>query len=142
MTGLTRRRSFWILYAIASAAALFIAVRLFPLAIPIVNLDIKISRDEAIAAARTLATRLHLTPEGARVVARFAHDATAQNYIELEGGGKRAFAALTQGDRYSPYWWEVRLFTLGTIDETIVRLKPDGTASGFARRRSAPAART
>ena len=134
MTGITRHRSFWILYAIASAAALVVAVRLFPLAIPIVNLDIKISRDEAIAAARTLATRLHLTPEGARVVARFAHDATAQNYIELEGGGKRAFAALTQGDRYTPYWWEVRLFTLGSIDETIVRLKPDGTASGFARR--------
>ena len=87
MTGITRHRSFWILYAIASAAALFVAVRLFPLAIPIVNLDIKISRDEAIAAARTLAMRLHLTPEGARVVARFAHDATAQNYIELEGGG-------------------------------------------------------
>ena len=38
MTGITRHRSFWILYAIASAAALFVAVRLFPLAIPIVNL--------------------------------------------------------------------------------------------------------
>jgi len=134
MKGITRRRSFWIIYAIASAAALLVAVRLFPLAIPIVNLDIKISRDEAIAAARTLATRLQVAPEGARIVARFAHDATAQNYVELEGGGKQAFAALTQGERYSPYWWEVRLFTLGAIDETIVRLKPDGTPSGFARR--------
>jgi hypothetical protein len=134
MKGTTRRRSFWIIYAIASAAALLVAVRLFPLAIPIVNLDIKISRDEAIAAARTLATRLQVAPEGARIVARFAHDATAQNYVELEGGGKQAFAALTQGERYSPYWWEVRLFTLGAIDETIVRLKPDGTPSGFARR--------
>ena len=75
-------------------------MRLFPLAIPIVNLDIKMSRDEAIAAARTLATRLHLAPAGARVAARFAHDATTQNYVELEGGGKAAFAALTQGDRY------------------------------------------
>ena len=32
MTGITRHRSFWILYAIASAAALVVAVRLFPLA--------------------------------------------------------------------------------------------------------------
>ena len=126
MTAVTRKPAFWITYAAASLVALIIAVRLFPLAIPIVSLDVKTSRDEAIAAARTLATRLHLAPEGARAVARFAHDATTQNYVELEGGGKPAFAALTQGDRYSPYWWEVRLFTLGTIDETVVRLKPDG----------------
>ena len=131
---ITRSRPFWIVYAIASALALVIAIRLFPLAIPIVNLDIKVSRDEAIAAARTLATRLQLAPDGARAVARFAHDATTQNYVELEGGGKRAFTALTQGDRYNPYWWEVRLFTLGSIDETIVRLTPDGKPSGFARR--------
>ena len=134
MTGITRTPAFWTTYATASLVALFIAVRLFPLAIPIVNLDIKVSRAEAIAAARTLATRLHIAPDGARVAARFAHDATTQNYVELEGGGKPAFAALTQGDRYSPYWWEVRLFTLGVIDETIIRLEPDGTAAGFTHR--------
>ena len=100
---ITRTRPFWIVYAIASLVALVVAIRLFPLAIPIVNLDIKMSRDEAIAAARTLATRLALAPDGARAVARFAHDATTQNYVELEGGGKRAFTALTQGDRYNPY---------------------------------------
>ena len=41
----TRRPAFWITYAIASLAALVIAVRLFPLAIPIVNLDITMSRE-------------------------------------------------------------------------------------------------
>ena len=75
---ITRTRSFWIVYAIASLVALVVAIRLFPLAIPIVNLDIKMSRDEAIAAARTLATRLALAPDGARAVARFAHDATTR----------------------------------------------------------------
>ncbi|HET6803648.1 MAG TPA: type II CAAX endopeptidase family protein [Casimicrobiaceae bacterium] len=133
-TGLTRTRAFWIAYAAASLVALAIAVKLFPLAIPIVNLDITTSRDEAVATARTLATRFRIAPEGARVAARFAHDATTQNYVELEGGGKPAFADLTRGDRYSPYWWEVRLFTLGAIDEVVVRLKPDGTPAGFARR--------
>ena len=134
MTGIARRPAFWATYAIASLAALVVAVLLFPLAIPIVNLDVKVSRDEAIAMARTLATRLRIAPDGARVAARFAHDATTQNYVELEGGGKPAFAALTQGDRYAPFWWDVRLFTLGTIEETIVRLKPDGAAAGFSRR--------
>ena len=126
MTTITRRPAFWVAYAIASLLALLAALRLFPLAIPIVNLDITMSRDEAIAAANTLATKLHIAPEGSRVAARFAHDAATQNYVELEGGGKPAFAALTRGDRYSPYWWEVRLFTLGAIDETVIRLKPDG----------------
>ena len=134
MSGITHKPAFWIAYALASLVALLIAVRLFPLAIPIVNLDVKMSRDEAIATARALAAKLNLAPEGARVAARFAHDAATQNYVELEGGGKPAFAALTKGDRYSPYWWEVRLFTLGTIAEAVVWLKPDGAPYGFARR--------
>ena len=133
-TAITRTRAFWVAYAVAALTALVVAIALFPLAIPIVNLDITMSRDEAVASARTLATRLRIAPEGARVAARFAHDATTQNYVELEGGGKPAFAELTRGERYSPYWWEVRLFTLGAIDEVVVRLKPDGTPAGFARR--------
>ena len=134
MTGIWRKPAFWIVYAVVSLAALGLAVRLFPFAIPIVNLDIRMSRVEAIAAARTLASKLRLAPDGARVAARFSHDATTQNYVELEGGGKTAFAALTRGDRYSPYWWEVRLFTLGAIDETLIRLDPDGSPAGFTRR--------
>jgi hypothetical protein len=134
VTAITRQPAFWVAYGIASLIALLAALRLFPLAIPIVNLDITTSRDEAIAAANTLATKLHIAPDGARVAARFAHDAATQNYVELEGGGKPAFATLTRGDRYSPYWWEVRLFTLGAIDETVIRLKPDGAPYGFARR--------
>jgi hypothetical protein len=134
LSGITRKPGFWVAYAIAALLALIVAARLFPLAIPIVELDVTTSRVEAIAAARTLATRLRVAPAGARVAARFSHDATTQNYVELEGGGKAAFADLTRGDRYSPYWWEVRLFTLGEIAETIIRLSPDGRPIGFARR--------
>jgi hypothetical protein len=135
VTALTRRPAFWIVFALASLAALAVALRLFPLAIPIVNLDIGMSRDEAIATARKLAARLGLAPDGARAAVRFSHDATTQNYVELEiDDGKAAFAALTKGDRYSPYWWEVRLFTPGTIDEAIVKLAPDGRPLGFAHR--------
>ncbi|MGE5170320.1 MAG: lysostaphin resistance A-like protein [Rudaea sp.] len=134
MTGITRKPAFWIAYAIAAAIALGVAVRLFPFAIPIVNLDVTMSRTAAIAAARTLADQLRLAPPDSRAAARFSHDATTQNYVELEGGGKKAFADLTRGDRYTPYWWEVRLFTLGTIGETVVRFAPDGRAIGFARR--------
>src|SRR5690242_14051806 len=64
LTGITRKPAFWIAYALVAIAALALASRLFPIAIPIVNLDVKMSRADAIAAARALATRLHLAPEG------------------------------------------------------------------------------
>ena len=58
MNGITRKPAFWVVYALVSLAALAVALRLFPLAIPIVNLDITMSRSEAAAAARALAARL------------------------------------------------------------------------------------
>ena len=64
---------------------------------------------------------------------RFAHDGTTQNYVELEGGGKAAFARLLSGEVYSPYRWEVRLFKPREIAEARVRFRPDGTAYGFSR---------
>ncbi len=134
VNGITRRPAFWVVYALVSLAALAVALRLFPLAIPIVNLDVKTSRADAVAAARALAARLELAPADARAAVRFSHDSEAQNYIELEGGGKRAFARLTRGGTYAPYWWDVRLFRLGAIDETVVRLRPDGRPDGFERR--------
>ncbi|MHB8493330.1 MAG: hypothetical protein ACYC9Z_11735 [Casimicrobiaceae bacterium] len=134
MNGITRRPAFWVVYALVSLAALALALRLFPLAIPIVNLDVTASRADAVAAARALAARLELAPADARAAVRFSHDSEAQNYIELEGGGKRAFARLTRGGTYAPYWWDVRLFRLGAIDETVVRLRPDGRPDGFERR--------
>ncbi|HSQ80061.1 MAG TPA: type II CAAX endopeptidase family protein, partial [Casimicrobiaceae bacterium] len=132
--GITRKPAFWVVYALVSLAALAVALRLFPLAIPIVNLDVRMSRGEAVAAARALAARLELAPAEARSAVRFNHDSETQNYIELEGGGKSAFAQLTRGGVYAPYWWEVRLFRPGAIDETVIRLRPDGRPDGFERR--------
>ena len=134
MTERSRTLAFFAAYALVSLIALAIAARLFPQAIPIVNLDVAMSREEALSRAREVAAARHLAPPQAEAAARFDHDGAAQNYIELEGGGKDAFAALTKSGRYSPYWWEVRLFTPGVIDEATVRFRPDGTPAGFGRR--------
>ena len=130
----TRSAAFWIAYAIVAVLALVVAARLFPLAIPIVNLDIKLNRSDAVAQAEADAARLHLAPDGHRSAVRFNHDDETQNYVELEGGGKEAFAALTRNGPYAPYWWEVRLFAPGVIDEATLQYKPDGTRNGFSRR--------
>jgi hypothetical protein len=132
-TALTRRPAFWAVYGVVALAALAVAWRLFPLAIPLVHLDIKMGQADAIAKAREIADRLAFAPAEARVAARFGHDQATQNYVELEGGGKPAFAALVAGDTFSPYWWEVRLFQAGVVAEALVRLRPDGTPWGFSR---------
>ena len=77
--------------------ALGVAWRLFPLAIPLVNLDITLSRADAVARAEAVAGELRLAPVDARSAARFAHDSATQNYVELEGGGKSAFGAAGEG---------------------------------------------
>jgi len=131
---LTRRPAFWIAYAGLALFALAVAWKLFPLAIPLVNLDVTLARHDAIDQAQALAARLQLAPAGARTAVRFNHDRSAQSYIELEGGGKAVFAALVAGNVYAPYWWDVRLFAPGEISEVIVRFRPDGAPYGFARR--------
>lgn len=134
MKDFDRRPAFWIAYVALSAIALVVALRVFPQAIPIVHLDISMTRQQAVDQARALAAELKLAPEDARTAVVFNEDGTAQSYVELEGGGKEAFAALVAGNAYAPYWWDVRLFKLGAIDETTVRFRPDGARNGFSRR--------
>lgn len=62
MKALTRRPAFWIAYALLSAAALAVAIHLFPRAIPLVNLDVRMNRVEAIATGEALAVRYKLGP--------------------------------------------------------------------------------
>lgn len=134
MSPLTRKPAFWIAYVVLAGVAVAVALRLFPVAIPLVNLDVRMSRTEALAAGEALNARLKFAPAEARSAVQFNHDGATQNYVELEAGGRAAFAELTRGGVYSPYWWDVRLFAPGVIEEAVVRFKPDGTPAGFVRR--------
>ncbi len=131
MRAWTRRPAFWVAYAVVACIGALVALQLFPLAIPLVHLDVRMARHDAIDAARTLGERLGLAPTDARTAVRFTHDDETQNFIELEGGGKPAFAKLLEGNAYSPYWWDVRLFAPGEITESIIRFRPDGSRYGF-----------
>jgi hypothetical protein len=133
MNAITRKPVFWVVFAVASAICAALAWEYFPQALPLINLDVKMSRDAALEEAGAIAARLHLAAAGARRAAVFDHDGATQNYVELEGGGKSAFARLLSGEVYSPYYWNVRLFTPGEIAEARVSFKPDGTPYGFAR---------
>lgn len=129
-----RRPLVWVAFAAFSLVCALVAWRLFPQAMPIVNLGISMTRDAAIAQATALADAQHLVPPGARQAAVFNQDSQAQSYVELEGGGKPAFAALVSGTLYAPYWWEVRLFHPGVVEEASIAFRPDGSFNGFSRR--------
>ena len=140
---LVRQTWFWVSLALLSMGCAAISYRLFPKIFPVVSLDIRMDRAHAIQAARGLAADHKWgPPDGVRSVASFGSDA-AQAFIELEGGGKRAFASLLQDDLYSPYTWQVRLFKDSETNQTFVRFKPGGELYGFAetlRQRAAGAA--
>ncbi len=140
---LSRRVWFWVLLAAASLACAALSYRLFPRVFPVVSLDLRMDRSHAIGAARSLAAGAHWGPAGpVRDVATFGDDSAAQAFIELEGGGKTAFAALLHDDLFSPYAWHVRLFKEADAHQAVVSFKPDGAPYGFVEtlRENAPGA--
>jgi hypothetical protein len=124
MNGSTREPAFWIVFAVISALSGVFAWRYFPAALPLINLDVKMTRGEALARAAAIADHLDLAPAGAQRAVVFSHDGATQNFVELEAGGKPAFTQMLNGALYSPYWWEVRLFKPGETAEARVRFRP------------------
>jgi hypothetical protein len=133
MSGIARRPAFWVAFALLSAVSAWLAWRYFPEALPLINLDVRMSREQALEQGAAVAERLHLVAPEARRAVAFAHDGATQNYVELEAGGKPAFTRLLSGEVYAPYRWEVRLFRPGETAEARVRFKPDGSSYGFVR---------
>ncbi len=132
---MTRRPSFWILFALLGAAGIFVAFRLFPAAFPIVTLDLAMDREAAVVQAEDLARRHGWDPPDARMAATFGQsDPEVQTYIDLEAGGRDAFVGLAERGIYQPYVWTVRRFAEGAIEESRVRFTPAGQPYGFRLR--------
>ncbi len=130
---MTRRPTFWIVFAVLGVAGFVAAVRLFPAAFPIITLDIAMDRDAAVAEAEALALRYGWDPPEARAAATFGQiDPEVQTYVELEGGGRDAFVELAESGIYHPYVWSVRRFAEGAVEESRVRFTPAGQAYGFS----------
>ncbi|MGA2090190.1 MAG: CPBP family intramembrane glutamic endopeptidase [Endomicrobiales bacterium] len=126
-----RKPLFWIVLCLVSFGSLLVTFHYFPKAFPVVTLKLKMDRRSALGEARTLDHRFAWSPQGFREVALFDEDTDVQNYVELEGGGKRAFAQLISGNMFSPYTWIVRHFKEQTTRETLISFTPQGTPYGF-----------
>jgi hypothetical protein len=133
--GFFRTPAFWVLHILFFAACLTYTLRSFDTAFPFVDLDVKMSRVEAMKAASKLAGERGLSPGAAvsayRQAVSFEIDSSTQNFIELEAGGPTELARVLKQGVYTPYQWRVRHFAEGRVNETQLKFRPDGRPYGF-----------
>ena len=129
-----RKPAFWVLLVLASVLAIVIVSQHFSRAFPLVSIDLRMDRGEALQRARALAAEHRLGPPDFRQAATFGGDDEVQTYVELEAGGKDAFARLIRDGRYAPYSWRVRHFREHDPNETWIRFTPAGVPYGFVER--------
>jgi len=131
LVGITRRPIFWVLFFAASIGGIFFSYHYFSKALSIVNLDVRMSRESALKRSRNLAKRLGWGPKNFHQAASFESDNNAQIFVELEGGGKKAFNKMLETKLYEPYTWKVRHFRESQEQETVILFTPEGKPYGF-----------
>ncbi|MBN2805371.1 MAG: hypothetical protein JXR22_01830, partial [Prolixibacteraceae bacterium] len=122
---------FWgglIILALTSSVFLYFN---FEKANPMVNLQIAMNRDKALARASELAKQFQLGPANYQQAASFENDSRFQNYTELEGGGLEVFNQVLAKGIYASYQWEVRHFKEKEVNEVTFYFTPSGALYGF-----------
>ena len=107
---MTKKPAFWVILAVLSAVSAALSWQYFTRAFPLLSIDIGMDRQAALASARMLASDRQIGPADFRDAASFSIDETVQTFVELEGGGKPAFATLVSDRVFAPYKWRVRHF--------------------------------
>ncbi len=125
-------KKFWIVLVMLSLGGIAFSFKFFSSAFPVVNIELKMDREEALERAQILGDRYGWGPENARQVAMFAHDDSAQNFIELEAGGNKAIEEVLKSDFYHLYAWSIRRFAEGEANECHIYFAPDGRLLGFS----------
>jgi hypothetical protein len=127
-----RKPLFWLAFTLASITSIYFAARYFASAFPIVTLDLRMNREDALSKAREITSNLRLPPEAYREAASFSGDQFLQNFVELEGGGTRVLRSIMAEGLCYPYTWTVRHFKPGETHETSISFTPQGVPYGFA----------
>ena len=132
---MNKQRFIWVVFTAVSLACAFVAYSFFPKAFPIVSVDISMTRELAIEQARGLSQEHGWgQARSQRDAASFGTNIRVKTFVELEAGGVEGFARLLKDPIFSPYTWQVRLFSEGVINETTVHFRPDGRPYGFEER--------
>ena len=129
-----KKTAFWTIFILISVINIFFIFRYFPKVMSFVNLDIKMSRKQALKKAANLSQKYRLGPQNYDEAAIFDEDTYTQIYVELEGGGKSVFNEMLKGNLYKPYRWEVRHFKEKETNEASFWFTPAGEPYGFSEK--------
>ena len=130
------RPVFWAALAAISLGCAAFVYSNFDRAFSIVELELRMDRDSALAEAQRLAQDFDWGPAGFRQAASFNVSDRTRSFVELEGGGPEAFGDLIREGPYRPYQWLVRHFREGDPRELRVWFRPDGTPENYRERLS------
>lgn len=119
-------RRFWMVFLGLAAVAAVAAFKLMSSHIPVLDVDIRFSRAEAVAAAQAFRQQQFPDVKTDRTAVRFVSDRGLQNYVELEGGGVEAFKALINNPDAVTHYWRVRSFSEGQEKELTAAFSPRG----------------
>ena len=134
---MARKPWFWVVFAALGLGGALTATQLFSVALPNISIDITMDRGEALGRAAALAGEHGWGAPDDRSAASFGPvDPEVQMYVELEGGGREAFADLSERGVYEPYQWQVRRFAERRVEEVLVTFTPGGDPYGFSLRLS------
>jgi len=128
---ITKKPIFWIIFVTLSLACTLFSLKYFSKAMPIVNIDIKMDRGEAIEKAKKLAKKFGWGPKGYSHATSFKVDQAAKVFVELDAGGQKAFVKMMKDKLYMPYQWIVRHFKAFEKNETYIKFTPEGKPYGF-----------
>src|SRR2546422_6033372 len=112
-----RRPAFWIAFTALSVAAAIFTFKNFSTAFPLVSIDLRMDRPEALRQARSLVEKNAWPSKEFDQAADFSADQELQNFIELEGGGKPELGRIIKQKLFAPYTWRVRHFKEGDAHE-------------------------
>lgn len=123
-------RGLWFIVAIISA---FCSYKYSHFFMPILDMNISVDRSEVIHSATKAADAMQVDVAVDDVAVEFTLDHKLQSYVELEAGGKAAFADLVKDGNFYPCQWHVRFFQEKRIGETHVWFSPEGKKIGYRR---------
>ena len=131
LRGFTRTPLFWIIHCFVFIVSISLAIHYYPKAFPIIDLKIKMGREEALESAKNLAHQFHWGLRDTTQAISFEMDSSAQTFVELTAGGPQAFAQVLKEGLYFPYVWHVRNFTEGKTNEVHIEFSPEGQFCNF-----------
>ena len=126
-----KNKNTWIIFIVFSILCTFGAYKIFPKAFPIMNINLEMSRDDALSKAKKLSEQFDLGPLDNFQATTFGGDGDAQNYIELDAGGASEFIHILEKKYYEAYTWKVRHYKPDEVNEVWFKFTPEGNVYGF-----------